>query len=286
MGANTEISWCDHTFNAWVGCTKVSAACDFCYAETWAKRSGHPELWRGTVRRTTPENWKQPIKWNAKAARDGVRYRVFCASLSDVFDNQAPPQWRGDLWGLIHETPNLDWLLLTKRPQNIRHMLPVDWDNFTNVWLGTTVENQTEADRRIPHLLAVPAKVHFLSCEPLLGPVDVSLWTFLGYPRIGWVICGGESGGKARPMHPDWARSLRDQCAAAGVAFHFKQWGEWVTEIQSPEDIVLPGESRGPWATYHMGTDEWGGDLTQVFKVGKKAAGRLLDGVEHNGFPA
>jgi protein gp37 len=165
MGANSKIEWCHHTFNPWVGCTPVSRACDFCYAEAWAKRTGHPELWQGQRRRTTAANWREPLKWNRAAAAAGERHRVFCASLADVFDNQVPAQWREDLWGLIRETPSLDWLLLTKRPQNIAGMLPAQFDEgdrwperWPNVWLGTTVENQDEADRRIPHLLAVPAR--------------------------------------------------------------------------------------------------------------------------------
>src|SRR5262245_18137233 len=127
MGADSKIEWCHHTFNAFVGCTKVSPACDHCYAEAWAKRAGHPELWAGERRRTSAENWKQPLKWDKAAARTGERHRVFCASLADVFDNQVPDVWRTDLWKLIDLTPNLDWLLLTKRPQNIAKMLPDGW---------------------------------------------------------------------------------------------------------------------------------------------------------------
>jgi protein gp37 len=181
------------------------------------------------------------LKWNREAEREGLPRRVFCASLADVFDNQVPAEWRRDLWLLISATPHLDWLLLTKRPQNITKMLPrmasvpgLMWP-WPNVWLGTTVENQEEADRRIQHLLAVPAARRFLSCEPLLGPVDLRGWLYhFGTERTGgvrprsdlhWVICGGESGPGARPMHPDWARSLRDQCKAAGVAFFMKQMG-------------------------------------------------------------
>ena len=236
MGENTLIEWAHSTFNAWVGCQKISPACDNCYAENWAKRTGQAGLWQGERRRTHEVNWRQPIKWNKAAEAAGVRHRVFCSSLADVFDNQVPKEWRRDLFGLIRETPSLDWLLLTKRPQNIRKMLPHDWfDGWKNVWLGTTVENRIEADRRIPHLLAVPARVRFLSCEPLLKPIHFSDVTrrsdavqMLGKPAlqgIQWVICGGESGPGARPMHPDWARSLRDQCAAAGVAFFMKQMG-------------------------------------------------------------
>jgi protein gp37 len=233
MGENTAISWTDSTFNPWVGCTKVSRACDFCYAESWAKRSGHPELWTGERRRTSASNWKQPLKWDRAAAASGKRARVFCASLADVFDNQVPEQWRHDLWELIGSCRNLDWLLLTKRPQNIAKMLPVmdstkpdyrPWNQkwpWPNVWLGTTVENQEEAERRIPHLVKVPAVIKFLSCEPLLGSVDLSKW--LG--EISWIICGGESGGHARPMDLRWVVALKNQCISANIPFHFKQWG-------------------------------------------------------------
>jgi protein gp37 len=159
MGDTTKIEWCDKTFNPWVGCTKISPACDHCYAESWAKRTGSPQLWNGKRRRTTPANWRKPLKWDREAAELGVRYRVFCASLADVFDNAAPLAWRTDLFRLIHETPNLDWQLLTKRIGNVPTMLRVLGDDALpqNVWLGSTVVNQDEADRDIPKLLAVPA---------------------------------------------------------------------------------------------------------------------------------
>lgn len=237
MGENSAIAWTTHTFNPWTGCQKVSPACDHCYAESWAKRSGLVEWGPGKDRRRTSEaNWRKPIKWNRETPDQGARQRVFCASLADVFDNAAPDEWRADLWSLIRETPNLDWLLLTKRPQNLAVMLPDDWgDGYVNVWLGTTVENQTEADRRVPLLLRAPAAVHFLSCEPLLGPLDLrsSGWLTQFLPRtadaalpsrVDWVIAGGESGPGYRAADPDWFRSLRDQCSATGARFLFKQW--------------------------------------------------------------
>jgi protein gp37 len=259
MGENSKIEWTDHTMNFWVGCTKVSAACDHCYAEAWAKRTGQSDLWRGARKRTTDANWRKPIRWNQVAIADGARPRVFTNSLADFFDNQIDESWRIDAWDVIRRTPVLTWLILTKRPQNIAKMLPPNWgDGWPNVWLGTTVENQEEADRRIPHLLAAPAKVRFLSCEPLLGEIDLtrvrhqlSGCPFMvsnalyaadslnkGRPqtRIDWVIAGGESGPGARPMHPDWARSLRDQCAAAGVPFFFKQMTKKAT---IPDDLLV-----------------------------------------------
>lgn len=293
MGANSKIEWTHHTFNPVVGCTKISPACDHCYAESWARRTGHPELWNGRRRRTSASNWQQPVKWDRAAKAAGERHRVFCASLADVFDNQWEPEWRDDLWRLIAETPYLDWLLLTKRPQNIEKMLPQFWrDGWENVWLGTTTENQEEWDRRVPLLGAVPARVHFVSVEPMLGPIDAGN-AFDDPPdnspfqKIDWVICGGESGPGARPMHPDWARSLRDQCAAAGVPFHFKQFGEY---RPLPEGATPTGPTF--WTTLRDGglyrRDEDVEDDHHpviVERVGKKLAGRLLDGVEYNGFP-
>lgn len=318
MAENTKIEWADHTFNPWTGCTKVSPGCDGCYAEAWAKRSGTVQWGPGAARRrTTAANWRLPLKWNAQAAAEGRRLRVFCASLADVFDNEVSPEWRADMFELIAATPHLDWLLLTKRVGNAHRMLDLTMDAidrrqalgtakverlpwpWSNVWLGATVVNQEEADRDIPKLLAVPARVRFLSVEPMLGPVDLSIplnvcqfdersaWS----PRnlrshdtgLHWVICGGESGPHARPMHPDWARSLRDQCAAAGVPFLFKQWGEWLpVELPSGEECYAEDGSdrqfEGRVRVQRAGHQDFA-------RIGKVAAGRLLDGLEHNGFP-
>ncbi len=278
MGAKTHIEWCDATFNPWIGCTRVSPACDFCYAEVYGHRFGvewgnHPR------RRTSASNWRGPIRWNKMCAERRVRMRVFCASLADVFDNQIPEQWRSDLWALIANTPHLDWLLLTKRPQNILKMLPSvtcevmiagrPWP-WPNVWLGTTIENQDEADKRREYLKAIPAIVKFVSYEPALGPVDWSGWEFLS-----WLISGGESGKDARPSHPDWHRAARDWCAANGIAYHFKQHGEWLHETQVTNTI------RAPLSTGFTN----GGDDFSSAHVGKSRAGRLLDGVEHSEFP-
>lgn len=224
MGKLSGIEWTTHTFNPWVGCTKISRACDFCYAEAWSKRAGEPELWQGERRRTSATNWRQPYKWNNAAPLSGERQRVFCASLADVFDNQAEPQWRADLWAMIRETPNLDWLLLTKRPQNIHKMLPADWgDGWSNVWLGTTAEDDAEYVKRWHWLARVPAAVRFISYEPALGPL-MSLH-LADLPIPDWLIFGGESGPRARPMELGWARDIRDICAENGVAFFFKQMG-------------------------------------------------------------
>lgn len=256
MVANTAIQWATHTFNPWIGCTKISVGpqggCEKCYAEVATpSRTMHIEWGAGRPRhRTSLAYWRQPISWNAEAAASGVRPRVFCASLADVFDNEVDPAWRADLFRLIQQTPHLDWLLLTKRIGNARQMLNEtmvalhhsSWDQWpwTHVWLGATVVNQEEADRDIPKLLSTPAAVRFLSCEPLLGLIDLRragairdiFWdtTVPGgrepVPRsIDWLICGGESGSGAREMQIDWARSLRAQCADAGVAFFMKQIG-------------------------------------------------------------
>ncbi len=335
----TTIEWCDFSFNPWLGCTKVSSACDHCYAEAWAKRTGQPELWSGDRRRTTDAYWRQPLKWDRRAKAAGVRATVFCASLADVFDNQVPPSWRDDLWALIAATPNLTWLLLTKRPQNIAKMLPgacveqlvgrdLPWP-WPNVALGVTAENQTEADRRIPALLQTPARWRFVSCEPLLGPMNLRYLRAGGprrvdalmgeehvrrrFPdggfgdmepagrtaRLDLVIAGGESGPGARPMHPGWARSLRDQCAAVGVAFHMKQWGEWLP--WEPEHGPCWVSQNGRSEDHHVlfptefdGNREWddglwavdaGADHAAFQRVGKKRAGRLLDGRTHDDEP-
>jgi len=324
----TNIEWCDFSFNPWIGCTRVSPACDNCYAEARDKRfnprSGH---WGAHAPRKRTKTWGNPVKWNRKSQAEGRRAKVFCASLADVFDNHRSieQQWRRDLWHLIEETPHLDWLLLTKRPQNFAKFAPARWIHDgcpPNVWIGTTVENQEEADRRIPHLLSIPAAVRFLSCEPLLGPVDIEPWLdwpvggcelpnghyfgcadcehetgphcrcpkdrshylveegprdSTGCPEyvhaerltIDWVIAGGESGAGARPSNPQWFRDLRDQCAAADVPFHFKQHGEWVSvsEVEGPGDHHTFPDGR------------------TVRRIGKKRAGRTLDGVTHDGMP-
>ncbi|HET8638121.1 MAG TPA: phage Gp37/Gp68 family protein [Acidobacteriaceae bacterium] len=236
MAENSKIEWTDHTFNPWVGCTKISPACDHCYAEVWAKRTGQASLWAGERRRTSEANWQKPIKWDRDAARDGVRRKVFCASLADVFDNQVPDRWREDLWHRIDQTKHLDWLLLTKRPQNIAKMLPdvrtgvPAWGSgWPNVWLGTTVENREE-QRRIDWLRSIPAVVRFLSCEPMLAEITPDL------SGVHWVICGGESGGAARFMMPGWARGLERHCREAGVAFFMKQM---TGKAPIPDDLMI-----------------------------------------------
>ena len=221
MAQNSSIEWTSHTFNPWWGCTKVSDGCKFCYAESIANRYGHP-VWGPTAERRTfgDKHWKEPLKWNQEAKRSGERQRVFCASMADVFDERAPEEEREKLWDLIRCTPNLDWQILTKRPHLMQDHLPHDWnDGYDNVWLGTSVEDDRVL-HRITELVSVPAVVHFLSLEPLIGPLDA-----LPLAHIEWAIVGGESGPKSRPMEEQWVESIRLQCQDNGVPFFFKQWG-------------------------------------------------------------
>ena len=271
MGENSKIEWTTHTFNPWWGCTKVSEACKNCYAETWAKRVGQKVWGPKAERRTMSENhWKQPLKWNRDAENATERPRVFCASMADVFEDRpelAAPRAR--LFELIEYTPNLDWLLLTKRPQNVKRLAKWQDEWPENVWLGTTVELQTRADELLPFLAEISAKVRFISAEPLLGPLDLTPW--LG-STINWVITGGESGPKARPASPKWFRDIHHHCMERSVAFHFKQWGDWG-----------PGYGENLPARRQM---EIAQDGTEMFKLGKTEAGRLLDGSVHDGLPA
>ena len=272
MGANTKIEWTDHSWNPWVGCTKVSPGCDNCYAERLMDTRMHKVQWgAGQPRvRTSEENWIQPLRWNARAKREGRRCKVFCASLADVFDNEVPEEWRADLFDLIRRCENLDFLLLTKRVGNVPGMVRAvarrlgGWPHVdtmpvplpANVWLGATVVDQPEADRDIPKLLAVPAAKRFLSMEPLLSAVDIGCAiypdnlrmlsrlfpreTTRRSPMIDWVIVGGESGPGARPMHVSWARSIVQQCKAAGVPVFVKQLGAqprgWCAGIAAADD--------------------------------------------------
>ena len=227
MAEWSNIGWTDHTFNPWIGCTKIGPGCDHCYAEAWARRYYPSAVWGEARRRTSASAWRNPIHLNNRAARAGVRHFVFCASLADVFDHQVPLDWRFDLFRLIEATPHLVWLLLTKRPQNVTKMLAHAGPLPRNVALGCTVVNQEEADRDVPILLSVPGRTlfRFLSIEPMLGPVDLRALDQSSERYIDWVIIGGESGAGHRPMDPDWVRWLRDQCIAAKRPFFFKQWG-------------------------------------------------------------
>lgn len=306
MAENSRIEWTDNTLNFWWGCVKVSPGCEHCYAETLSKRVGR-NIWgpaKTTDRWRTKGPWRDVVKWNAKAQAEGVRRKVFCQSMSDFFEDhpQVAP-WRAEACEILESLTWLDVQLLTKRPENVNDMVPAHWlDNWpVHIWIGTSVEDQKRADERIPHLLRIPAKVRFLSMEPLLGSVDLGhaipcgyycdpgpdgyghhdhpFWTPGIISPIHWVIVGGESGHNARPMKPDWARSIRDQCQAAGVPLHFKQWGEWVGGYDnlSPELARRVNVGDVPRAD--------GQHDVMLYRFGKHDAGRLLDGREWNEFP-
>lgn len=265
MGTTTDIAWTDSTFNPWVGCTKVGPGCDGCYAEVMDARFklGGTTHWGPGVQRYRTQ-WRTPGKWNADAARNGKRHLVFCSSMSDVFDNEVPPQWRADLFLLIRSTPALTWQLVTKRIGNVPKMLPDDWGHgYPNVWLIATIVNQEEADRDMSKLLRVPARIHGVSYEPALGPVDWAPWLAQG---LAWLIIGGESaqpGHVPREFHLEWARNAIAQCHAAGAYAFVKQLGtrpsphlvltdrkagadiaEWPAELRVREFPPLDFESR------------------------------------------
>lgn len=251
--------------------------------------------------RTSAEYWKKPLKWDKEAAAAGERHRVFCASLADVFEQKTDQpemeQWRDELFHLINQTTHLDWLLITKRPENILGMVSDIFGchvimesvedmiiSMQNLWIGTSVENQEQADIRAPELLEIPATVRFLSIEPMLDAVDISEYLYphfaaddpRHFPRkngIDWVIVGGESGPNARPMKVEWVRSIRDQCIGAGVPFFFKQWGEWFPTSQ--------GRYNEHWLNCDFNDDVpriLNDGKTPMWKIGKKKAGRILDG--------
>lgn len=279
MAEHSKIEWTHHTFNPWWGCVRVSPACKHCYADSWAKRVGM-DLWgpKAPRRFFSDAHWKEPLRWDREAREDGARRRVFCASMADVFEKRRElDAVRARLWPIIEATTHLDWLLLTKRPEHIAAMAPWGRAWPRNVWLGVTAENQRWADKRVPLLMEIPAAVRFISAEPLLGALDLSPWLAArdGGDGINWVIAGGESGGAARPMNPTWAESLRDQCVAAGTAFHFKQWGHW-----GPEADRVPKSAR---TVQFVNRD---GSPVTLFRLGKHATGRQLDGRTWDGFPA
>lgn len=339
MAEKTKIEWTDSTLNPWIGCTKVSPACDHCYAEVSAPARTHAIVWGPKAERvrTKPGTWNLARRWNAQHQaffrEHGRRQRVFCASLSDVFDNAVPEQWRADLFELVMECDKLDWLLLTKRVGNVAKMVPPSWLKPggwpKHVRIGATIATQEDADRDIKTLVALGCP-NFLSMEPLLE--SVSIWRWLAphcerHPGkldtdgkcevcegrgiwgvgddhlteaekapirkgIDWVIVGGESGHGARPMNPWWARHLRDQCEKEGVPFLFKQWGEW-----TPGELAAHPEHKdgGAWRLDQRG-ERWHAleeasmpeaDRKEVryLKVGKKLAGRMLDGRTWDGYP-
>lgn len=346
MASETSIEWTDSTWNPWMGCTRVSPACDNCYAAVSAPARIHAIAWgAGEDRvRTTVKNWNLPLRWQRQSSAffeaNGRRRRVFCASLADVFDNQVDVEWLVDVLAVLQQTPDLDWLLLTKRIGIVVNRLRaaadlaaarqatselalwirawVDGQPPANVWIGATVCNQEEATRDIPKLLAVPAATRFLSIEPLLGPISLrgiaagDPASFDGVAALSWVIVGGESGPKARPMLPAWPQQLRDECSKVGVPYLFKQWGEWHTaayNASTGQAVFRQFDSHQHWvnkastwvnggicldkngreltngAAFAMARDTQAFPVTIMHRVGKAAAGRALDGVLHDGYP-
>ncbi|MCB1204414.1 MAG: phage Gp37/Gp68 family protein [Verrucomicrobiae bacterium] len=269
---NSHIEWTSHTYNPWTGCTKVSLGCKNCYAENLCDtRRGRNTWGLGGTRTRVESTLKDPYEWNEEAKASGVRTRVFCASLADVFDDHLSIQqeWRDELWRTVRQTPFLDYLVLTKRPENFSKFLPADWgEGYPNVCLIVSTERQEEADLRIPKLLATPAKYRGLSVEPLLGEIDLSAYI----EELDWIIVGGESTqgkGKARPMEPEWARKIRDLCQQHGKPFFFKQWGSWTLERQ-------PGGVE----THNCASGE-----ILYYRHQKKKNGHLLDGKVHQDHP-
>jgi protein gp37 len=334
MGTRTGIEWTDATWNPVRGCSRVSEGCRNCYAEGVAARfSGPGQPFEGFADRArTGSKWTGKVALVPKALRLPLSWRtpkrIFVNSMSDLFHESLSDDAIDEVFSVMGQCDDRGlghvFQVLTKRHERMaRYMAtrarqawnrarlgPDAWP-ARNLWLGVSVENQATADERIPHLLAVPAAVRFLSCEPLLGPVDLTRWSGLQDDNalpVDWLIAGGESGPGARPMHPDWARGLRDQCAAAGVPFFFKQWGEFEPAIITLDGCGMDTGSgqrlRGPavddWADYvfaeardHRGDPKlidrrfWAsGDGQLLHRCGKKAAGALLDGVEHKAFPA
>ena len=357
MTDNTKIEWADATVNAINGCSVVSPGCTNCYAMrsggrnlpnypstglTKPSKGGH--VWTGEVR-LNEKALLQPMRW--KSPR-----RIFWNAHGDMFHENVPDEWIDRCFAVMALTPQHIHMVLTKRPERMRayfadpklvarlqspivdltcncptpqvraayDMATLIWP-LLNVWLGTSVEDQQRADERIPHLLATSAAVRFLSCEPLLGPVDLckirvdgqtegytdaltggfsdpdadqhedddEAWVnVFGAAAIDWVITGGESGPSARPMHPDWVRSLRDQCEAAGVPFHFKQWGEWLPYLDGDGPFTRddPEANRKLQSRHIKEKDEHSCAENLMIRVGKKRAGRLLDGVAHDGMPS
>jgi len=241
MADQTLIAWTDHTFNPWMGCTKVSAGCKNCYAETFSKNRMGLDVWGpNAARQITKTPWENVKKWQRQAAAGEAgllgngQHLVFTGSMCDWAEDRpdlAEPRSR--MWDVIRSSPNLIFQLLTKRPQNIVKFLPDDWgDGYANVWLGTSVENM-EVAPRVGHLTAIPAPVRFISYEPALGPL-----TDLDLTGIDWVIFGGESGAGFRPMDPQWAREMRVKCSGLNIAFFYKQSAAYRTEM----GIELDGE--------------------------------------------
>lgn len=313
MGDHSKIEWTDASWNPIVGCSRVSSGCDNCYAMNQAHRLAamHPSgPYPGTTRKSKngidwtgvvkclPERLDQPLRW--KRPR-----RIFVNSMSDLFHPTVPFEFIDQVFAVMSLAPQHTFQVLTKRPERMAayltregrqrsiaaaqhtvgvHLPLFDYPNWPlpNAWLGTSVEDQVTADERIPHLLRCPAAVRWLSCEPLLEPIDLTPYfdngepDLIGYEEyLHWIVVGGESGPKARPMHPAWARSLQVQCETAGVPFFFKQWGRWIVPQQG--ELTLNEVRR---SQYFPELDK------RFVSVGKHAAGRWLDGRTWNEYPS
>lgn len=282
MGENTKISWATHTWSPWQGCTHVGPACDHCYAEALMDHRFNKVKWGAGEDRVkaSAHTWNEPLRWDRKAASAGKIDTVFCLSLGDIWDNEVDPMWRREAFDVMRKTPNLVYLLLSKRIGNATKMCGAAYSSDVlpeNAALGATMVNQDEWDRDMPKLREtariLEPRFTFASIEPMLGPIDMR------GDLPDWIIVGGESGTQARPTHPDWIRSIRDQCAAASVSFHFKQHGEFI----GVQDLRrLPGGDGPGFGAYDHCQFSMEHDAV---RVGKARAGRLLDGQEHNGFP-
>jgi protein gp37 len=337
MADGTAIEWTDATWNVVNGCSVISPGCTNCYAMRLAgtRLKHHPSRAGLTVDTKAGPVWNGQVRFNDAVMRQPLQWkrprRIFVCAHGDLFHDAVPDAVIDQVFAVMALAPQHQFQVLTKRAQRMRDYLTglpqriADWacDSgldfvdlpLANVWLGVSVEDQVRADERVPLLLDTPAAVRWLSCEPLLGPVDLRTielrpfgqrptdlsrrlgdyvqplcGNFTDSPKIDWVVAGGESGPGARPMHPDWARALRDQCAAAQVPFLFKQWGSWLPgEVYAEGDQggfarCADGQAHGGRPTHWWDGDAFGGQIS--VDVGKKAAGRMLDGVTHDGFPA
>jgi protein gp37 len=277
---NSKIEWTEKTWNPITGCTPISEGCQNCYAARMAKRLAgrygyprHNPFKPGTLH---VDKMEEPLRWRKPS-------RIFVCSMGDLFHKNVSYARILDVCSVVRKAPQHTFIILTKRPDIMKHYTEYLWHSWNmdswpaNCWLGVTTENQQRADERIPILLQIPAAVRFVSVEPMLGPVDLSLWMVSGYEEppyddvINWVIAGGETGPGARPMHPDWVKGLRDQCASARVPFFFKSWGEWTNNY--PQGTSLACRDM---AYRHD---------TTFYNVGKNKAGRLLDNREWNEYP-
>lgn len=322
MSRTTGIEYVRSTRNFWTGCTKIGPGCDRCYAERFHAWISKGANWGpGAPRTPHLEGAARDLRrWDKQAAAEQAAgasepWRVFINTQSDFFDNEVPQEWRDFAWSIMRECKHLTFVIVTKRVGNVMSMLPADWGNgYPNVWLLITVTDQREADRDIPKLVGIPMRVRGISAEPLLGLIDLTrigadkpmyIDALRGVmrstapisidpsppedtPRIDWVITGGESGPNARPSHPDLYRALRDQCAAAGVAYLHKQNGEFLPcAIDDRGDGLVyctaeDGSEREILGKHEIHTFR---DGTTMARVGKRFAGRMLDRIIHDGYP-